>query len=258
MKCDGGLLGDGSGAAGSYLGYGRGTGATYGCFDTVSKGDGGGYGDGSIGGIGGGYGDSISGSYGSGRPELGTIRRNTTMKTSVIRIVVREDILGDGMICRTWDDGSQFFYRAQGELYSRHREDGPAVIRPTPWGLDEVHYLFGVRRTKAQAEPWDKGCIDAILSTRNIEARRIMIEAYGIEKFAEDAGAECVDLDVTRHDARALMRIGTGDATVQYLVATDGSTGRVYWMPVAADAKTCADAHESICWISDDLLEGGS
>lgn len=131
-----------------------------------------------------------------------------------------------------------------------HREDGPAVTGPH--GIEE-YWLFGVMRTEAMVmglDPW------AILSTVNIEARRICIAAYGHAKFCADVGAKTIDIDVNRETARCLVRL-PGDGG-QYLVATDGSTGRVYWMPVSGDAKTCGKAHESISGLPDDKYGDGS
>jgi hypothetical protein len=40
------------------------------------------------------------------------------------------------------------------------------------------------------------------------------------------------------------LRDRSGD---QWLVGSDGGTGRVYYMPVPQEAKNCREAHEDIC-----------
>jgi hypothetical protein len=40
----------------------------------------------------------------------------------------------------------------------------------------------------------------------------------------------------------------------KWLVGSDGSTQRVYYMPVPESAKTCREAHEAICGLDEDKL----
>lgn len=42
----------------------------------------------------------------------------------------------------------------------------------------------------------------------------------------------------------------------KWLIGSDGSTGRVYHMPVDNEAMTCREAHESISGISETQLFG--
>ena len=49
----------------------------------------------------------------------------------------------------------------------------------------------------------------------------------------------------------ALMRTKDGQ---KWLVGSDGSTQRVYYMPVPESAKTCREAHEAISGLNEDQL----
>jgi hypothetical protein len=96
--------------------------------------------------------------------------------------------------------------------------------------------------------------LDKIASEKNAEVRRVMIEKFGPSRYCRDAGAELIDADERASiggGPRALMRLKTGE---RYLVGTDGSTSRVYWMPVDNDVSTCRDAHQQIAGVRDETL----
>jgi hypothetical protein len=94
------------------------------------------------------------------------------------------------------------------------------------------------------------------------EKRRILMERFGFERFFEATNCEVIDTDVTRlaldderTNTRTLVQTKKGE---QFLVATDGSTGRIYTMPVFGQQKTCKDAHISISGIDEAFCLGQS
>lgn len=92
--------------------------------------------------------------------------------------------------------------------------------------------------------------IEKIEKEDNAEVRRIMIDRYkenGIGDYLRDTGAKVIDFDTTR----SLLRDNKGN---QFLQATDKSTKRIYFMAVDDEAKTCKEAHESICGISESRI----
>ena len=102
--------------------------------------------------------------------------------------------------------------------------------------------------------------LEDIQNTSNVEVRRILTERYGWDRYLQDSGAEVLDVDHEAHveqgsAPRALVRDTDG---AQYLIGTDGSTGRVYAMPVDPEARTCREAHESICGFSEERIKAKS
>ena len=82
---------------------------------------------------------------------------------------------------------------------------------------------------------------------QNAEARRVMMQRMGPKKYMLESGAECIDysagLGLQGSAPRALYKTKDGS---KWLTGTDGSTRRLYWMPVPTEVKTCSEAHRSI------------
>ena len=132
-----------------------------------------------------------------------------------------------------------------------HCEDGPAIWYPdgfAVWAID------GVRVPQLVVESPDKITREMVEQEENADIREIMVRRYpgGASQYLVDIGAKVVDTDTvpvdrlsprSQHITRALVATTQGD---RYLVSTDGSTGRVYHMPVEPFVSTCREAHESI------------
>jgi hypothetical protein len=122
-----------------------------------------------------------------------------------------------------------------------HSEDGMAVEYSDGWG---IYALEGVRLPgKVVMEP-DKLTLDEIEAEGNAEVRRIMIDRFGPSRYMRETDAKCLDysagLGLVGSAPRALYQTKKGE---KWLVGSDGSTKRVYWIPVPAEAETCAQAH---------------
>lgn len=135
-----------------------------------------------------------------------------------------------------------------------HCKDGPAVELRN--GL-RFYFLDGVPVPPIAIEDPDSITVDDVTAVGrfNAEAARILRQNMGEEKYLKEQGFKVVDVDtkdVTKVDIsddrsvpRMLVRSNRDGA--RYLVGTDGSTGRVYYMPVPASIRTCSAAHKWLC-----------
>jgi len=136
-----------------------------------------------------------------------------------------------------------------------HCEDGPFCR----WrDGSELYSIKGVRVPKwIVSRPADIS-IAAIDKEENTEVRRIMIERMGHAKYLADTGAVEVHSDeipigggVEGVILRALVK---DKHRAQFLCGHDGSTERIYFMSVDPRAKTCSEAHESICGFKEEMI----
>ena len=135
------------------------------------------------------------------------------------------------------------------DFYRFHSESGPAVRFPSGFSIYSIHGVIVPEKVACTPESLT---VEEVGAEENAEVRRVMIERFpgGPAGYAETAGAKCIDRDFRkRHIAdkapapRALFEFPDSS---KWLVGTDGSTDRSYWMPVHQDAKTCRDAHQAI------------
>jgi hypothetical protein len=154
---------------------------------------------------------------------------------------------------------TEFHLDENDELSNR---EGPAVA----WGDEFSYYsIDGVRVPADIIEEPGSPTLDRINDTHNAEVKRIMVELYtgGMAKYLEDSRAKLIDIDTipvnswdtSRVYTRALFDINTDNPI---LVATDGSTGRVYYLNVDRGVTTCRQAHNSISPISEEFILASS
>jgi len=122
-----------------------------------------------------------------------------------------------------------------------HCEEGPSHRWRDGWSLYHWH---GVRVKEHVIMEPHLITLEEIGGEVNAEVRRVLIERYGIERYLGDTDTKLVDSDMYHGLPRILVQDMHAD---QYLYGSDNSTGRVYAMPVDANATTCREAHESIC-----------
>ena len=85
-----------------------------------------------------------------------------------------------------------------------------------------------------------------ILSERNAELRRVMIERVGFEKFIREVKAEILDTDRDRGGERKLLRVPLeGDEAIVIVSILCPSTGRQYLVRVPPNSRTC---HQAVAW----------
>ena len=137
------------------------------------------------------------------------------------------------------------------DLKRLHRDDGPAVLYRDGFSVFSLH---GVRVPERVVLAPETITLAEISAETNAEVRRIMIERYGPGKYLQESGAKLLDMDSLTLEGsacRALMEDSAGD---RWLVGTDGSTKRVYHMPVPAEAQTCSEAHAMIAGFPENRL----
>lgn len=107
--------------------------------------------------------------------------------------------------------------------------------------------------------------LNHIESEENAEVRRIMIEKYGVTRYLEDIKASIVDMDmvpICSYDPNSgsMPRALISDKSKnQFLVGTDGSTKRTYYMALGQTSfKTCAEAHTAIAGVDDSNIIANS
>jgi len=129
-----------------------------------------------------------------------------------------------------------------------HCEDGPALQFPD--GESKYYYYNGVEVPSWVLTNPEKITVESIKKERNMEISRIMREKYGIGRYMTDTNSKIIHTDTVPVDVmvpkgdcitRALIR---DDNDETYLVGTDGSTKRVYFMRVPNNVTTCEEAHK--------------
>jgi hypothetical protein len=133
-----------------------------------------------------------------------------------------------------------------------HNETGPALRFRDGWS---IYVIDGIRIEPYIIENPELITAEKVRAENNIEVRRFMVERYpgGPGQYLSDINAEIVDTDqvpTDKNDPNApyLMRALIRAENELYLVGTDGSTRRTYYMNLdpELDIKTCKQAHESI------------
>lgn len=135
-----------------------------------------------------------------------------------------------------------------------HAESGPFCRWSDGFELYSVH---GVRVPAWVVNHPELITVKLIQSEQNAEVRRVMREKYGNGRYLKDIGAKLVHVDTVAVDkqdpsagsiTRALMQDDEGH---RWLVGSDGSTNRVYYMRVPDDVQTCTEAHKALCGFDD-------
>lgn len=143
-----------------------------------------------------------------------------------------------------------------------HNETGPAVLYRDGYSIYSYNGVRIPRRLTWIITNPEKITVEKINEEVNIEYRRIMTDILGISKFLEETEAKVIDVDMVKvlEDdditmPRALMEDRSGR---KFLVGTDGSTDRVYYMEVDPSSITCTEAHNSIAPVDESLIDGNS
>jgi hypothetical protein len=125
-----------------------------------------------------------------------------------------------------------------------HCENGPAIKWRDGW---ELWFLEGVQVTRKIVLEPEKLELEEIENESNLEVRRLMIQRFGPSRYMLESGAECIDfsagLGLLGSAPRALYKTSKGE---KWLVGSDGSTKRIYWMAVPEQTETCSQAHCAI------------
>jgi len=126
-----------------------------------------------------------------------------------------------------------------------------------------IYSINGVTIPDFIIEDASKITAKLIKKEQNLEIRRIMIDRMGISKYLDEVRAKVLDMDMIyvfkagddRTMPRALMLDDEGN---KYLVGTDGSTERVYYMRVPPMVMTCKEAHSVIAGFDESVIIANS
>src|SRR3990167_5349038 len=132
-----------------------------------------------------------------------------------------------------------------------HNDTEKAIIYPDGWGIYSIN---GVTVPEIVVKYPEKITINMIQAEKNLEIQRIMVERFGVDKYLIETGAEVIDTDIRGIEgggARCLLHEKSGR---QWLICTDGSTERIYYLSVSDNAKSCKSAHEELCGFNEKLI----
>ena len=146
-----------------------------------------------------------------------------------------------------------------------HDLNGPAIEYPDG---SKIYCIEGFWFPEYVVMDPNKITVEEIDKESNAEKRRILLQQYGYQRYFDNAQCELLDHDevrVSENDdrkmPRMLIRTKHGDT---YLVGTDGSTNRTYFMNISSNdsidriesrfgkIKTCKKAHELISGLNDE------
>ena len=132
-----------------------------------------------------------------------------------------------------------------------HCDDGPFCEWSDGFKLYSIH---GVRVPRWVVEFPEAITVEKIDAEANAEIRRVMIERFGPGRYIHESGAKLLDMDALTIEGSAPRALMADKHGQKWLVGTDGSTARVYHMPVPQEAVTCRQAHDMIAGFEETRL----
>jgi len=135
----------------------------------------------------------------------------------------------------------------------KHCEDGPAIESRD--GLIKIYAIHDHEVPAWIVEEPEKITIDSINKEANAETKRIMMDIFGIEKYLTESGVTYLDMDAGLNIEGSAPRFLVEDnQKLKWLIGSDGSTKRTYFMPVPDEVTTCKQAHETIAGVTEDRI----
>lgn len=143
-----------------------------------------------------------------------------------------------------------------------HSETGPAIAYED--GISIIYAIHGVIVPEYVVMKPDTITVKDINDESNEEIKRVKIDQFGVSKYLTEVKASIVDMDMVKVNPfddkspvmpRALMKDSKNNF---YLVGTDGSTKRTYYMNVPNTVKTCQEAHNAISPLDEDNIIASS
>jgi hypothetical protein len=132
-----------------------------------------------------------------------------------------------------------------------HADDGPALT----CDLEDLYLWHGILLPKHAITDPLTITTKEVDEEVNAETRRVLIERMGAGRYLSETKAKVVDMDgglrVIGGAPRVLFQASDGS---RWMLGTDGSTSRTYYMPVPRTVKTCAEAHARIAGFDESKL----
>jgi len=134
-----------------------------------------------------------------------------------------------------------------------HNDEGPAIAYTD--GV-KIFAIGGHVVTEQIVMAPETLTLNQIDDEADQETKRIMIQRYGVAKYLTETGAKVIDSDRLNLEGSSMRTLMEDNKNNRWLIGTDGSTGRVYYMSAPRDARTCKEAHEAMGGISEANLIG--
>lgn len=134
-----------------------------------------------------------------------------------------------------------------------HNEEGPAIAYTDGYKL---WFIRGHQVNEKIVMAPQTLTVKEIKKESNNEMKRIMIERFGVSEYLAQTKAAVLDKDQLGLEGSAPRVLLEDSEGFRWLMCSDGSTGRVYFLPAPNDAKTCREAHEAISGISESNIIG--
>jgi hypothetical protein len=124
-----------------------------------------------------------------------------------------------------------------------HRDDGPAYVSD----VQDLWFWHGSLVPEHAVLRPDTITLAEIQNEPNAETRRALRTRYGESRYLADTGARVIaaDIEAARKGSAPRMLLADQDGR-RWLVGTDGSTSRVYYMEVPPEVETCEQAHRAL------------
>lgn len=134
-----------------------------------------------------------------------------------------------------------------------HSEDSPACEFTDG---SAVYSIRGHQVTRKIVMEPETITIKEIGAESNNETKRIMIERFGVMEYLNQTKSKVIDKDKLNLIGSTPRILIEDSEKNRWLCCSDGSTGRMYFLPASQTANTCKEAHEEMCGFSEDDLIG--
>lgn len=158
----------------------------------------------------------------------------TTLSALNVRDCPRLETLPDDLVVTGWLDLAHSGLTRESQL---------------PAGLERTQLRWaGVNVDRRIAFHPESISVDEVLSEKNAERRRVLLDRYGFGRFLQDSRASRLDNDRDPGGERQLLRVAIqGDEDLVALSCHCPSTGRQYLIRVPPTTRSC---HQAAAWIA--------
>lgn len=124
-----------------------------------------------------------------------------------------------------------------------HNEEGPSISFADGF---KMFHINGHKVTEKIVLNPEMITVDEIKKESNNETKRIMIEKFGVSEYLTQTSARILDKDKLNLEGSATRLLIEDDQNIRWLCCTDGSTGRMYFLPASENSNTCSEAHQEM------------
>jgi uncharacterized protein DUF6745 len=136
-----------------------------------------------------------------------------------------------------------YYYVPKGDGYVRFKEIGDWIYKYRTWNWNERYIERKVHDTLLLGKDPEKIHYSDIISCRNIEIRRTLMERYGWDRFLKFSNSMILDQDGEMQ--LVLIMIDDDDEPMMFVRVKDSSTLRFYFIQVPPHMTFC---REAVAW----------